>query len=624
MTAEQAVRFRDHLIQIQTVLLNGVECLCFEDVQRRCPSVAVLSLDQVQLTFLRDDNSGDCLKPLRIAAVRNRVIDALEPMGRSDTASFNHVEAKLDELNRKTDLVLANTQETLVRIKHVMTQMYELHEYTTPRYFFILPVKHHSWTSVNTVQNWFLLHYRLYFLCECSNEPGELHIAPHEGYLIKRPSEFIAHYGSYLRSSLNLARSALSVGGFAIPHADSVHAALDASEKLDLIETMLHHHHFESDVPLQGAQLRELAAFLDRVDDARSLGNLYRTTTDDGHVRWVCLEHYNAIRFNSRMSEYVQQWNAMGGSFDQESREASLSSPLTSRNVQVMCEALTKGFTVQTLRLQGCSIDSKNLDQLFDTVVNRSSLHRLILKSVEVRTWMKMSKYYCTQMTVCMTNQSLQVQFARGHQDDALHVLFQLLGQNRICRTLHLFGYDFTAQDRELVHRLNESQQLTTLVIHHRIGLGLLEEIVTKVSSLRQLKLGFCLNSSSMLMGLCRAIENNGALIELDIMDQTWVDEQVTVVELLKVVRVHRSMRSLRLHVIDVQPSSRKETCLIDALFHDTFISHLRISESVVSHSLTLALLHACREARSLTHVELYSNRIDHNDLADLQLSHAQ
>ena len=124
-------------------------------------------------------------------------------------------------MDKKTDLILANTQETLVRLKHVTTQMYELQEYTTPRYFFILPSKHTDWRAINAVQNLFSLHYKLYFLCECSDDPQKLHIAPHPGYSLKSPNDFIARYGSYLRTTINIARALLSIGGFIIDHSNA-------------------------------------------------------------------------------------------------------------------------------------------------------------------------------------------------------------------------------------------------------------------------------------------------------------------------------------------------------------------------------------------------------------------
>ncbi|CAF4271539.1 unnamed protein product, partial [Rotaria sordida] len=201
--------------------------------------------------------NGNQLTPLRIEAIKDQIIEAIIPIEKSNDeiyTFFDRIDIKMQDMNKKTDIILANTQETLVRIKHVMTQMYELHEYTTPRYFFILPVKHHNWTSINTVQNLFLLHYKLYFLCECSNEPDKLHIAPHDGYSVKKPNEFIANYGSYLRTTLNIARSLFSIGSFVIPQSENVSTVVvntlpsfikesnnytDINNKLDLVEKML-------------------------------------------------------------------------------------------------------------------------------------------------------------------------------------------------------------------------------------------------------------------------------------------------------------------------------------------------------------------------------------------------
>ncbi|CAF3433845.1 unnamed protein product, partial [Rotaria sp. Silwood2] len=172
-TKSQSVRFHDTIVQIQTVVFNGIECLCLEDVQRRFPLAVALCIDNAELGFLRDNND-DQLIPLRIEAIKDQIVEVVESVGKSNDEMhifFDRIDTKMQEMNKKTYIILANTQETLVRIKHVMTQMYELHEYTIPRYSFILPAKHHNWASINTVQNLFLLHYKLYFLCECSDEP---------------------------------------------------------------------------------------------------------------------------------------------------------------------------------------------------------------------------------------------------------------------------------------------------------------------------------------------------------------------------------------------------------------------------------------------------------------------
>jgi hypothetical protein len=647
----QSVRFGDTIVQVQTVVFNGIDCLFLEDIQRRFPSVTVFSINNIDLSFLRDAN-GNNLNPLRIKACTDHVIEAFEPVKKSnDTvhALIDHIDAKIQEIDKKADLIIANTQETLVRIKHVMTQMYELHEYTTPRYFFILPAKHHNWIAVNSVQNLFLLHYKLYFLCECSEEPDKLHIAPHNGYSIKTPSEFIATYGSYLRTTLNIARGLLSIGGFLIPQSGNVSIVMantlppfvkeqtnydDMNNKLDVVENMLNQTNNAlvrvdpsmmrkvvlPEAPLQGAQLRELEAFLDLVDNSNSLGNLYRTVTDDGHVRWVCLEHYNTIGFNNKMSEYVRQFEAIGGKFNQETKEAILTGTLTTKNIAMICDALTKGFTILTLVLQDGSLNTKDLGKLFHAVINRSSIHRLVIANVEVHKWMGISKSICEYMIVYFNNQSLKVQFSSDCHREDTKIIVRLLRQNKICRTFNFFGYDLFIYNQDLLHCLKNNQELTTLVINHFMNIEFLNEIIISNTSLRRLKLSFWFNSSSTLFSLCQVIGQTKTLIDLDIMDHTHVDDKFATIELLKILRGHKSIKHLRLHVFDVQPSNQNETYLIDSLLNDTFISHLRISESIISHQFILALAHACEELHSLTHLEFYNSQLNEDDISKLQL----
>ncbi|CAM4923194.1 unnamed protein product [Rotaria socialis] len=185
----QKVKFRDHIVDIQTVNINGIECLRLKDVRRKFPAVQILSIDNVHQAFLHDEHGND-LEPLRIAAGIGKVVEAEESLKSFD----NDAHDQLARMNIKLDRIDANTQEILRQIDHVMTQMYELHEFTTPRYFFILPAEHSNIKAIDTVQNWLHIHYKLYFLCECSQDPKEMHVAPHEACLIEslQHDEFIS------------------------------------------------------------------------------------------------------------------------------------------------------------------------------------------------------------------------------------------------------------------------------------------------------------------------------------------------------------------------------------------------------------------------------------------------
>ncbi|CAF3901821.1 unnamed protein product [Adineta steineri] len=174
------------------------------------------------------------------------------------------------------------------------------------------------------------------------DDPEEMHVAPHNGYSIRKTREFIIKYGPYLRTPLKIAQVLFKLGSFVIPQMDSASKAVGSDEdailptpdkqkemegQLNMIDKLLDRVDnngalsksttVEQDksrgVPLQGPDLREVETYLDVTDNKCSLGNLYRIVTADGHVRWVCLEHYDNISFNNAMFKYIDQLESMGG-----------------------------------------------------------------------------------------------------------------------------------------------------------------------------------------------------------------------------------------------------------------------------------------------------------------------
>ncbi|CAF1281067.1 unnamed protein product [Adineta steineri] len=246
------------------------------------------------------------------------------------------------------------------------------------------------------------------------NDPEKMHVAPHDGYSIKKTRDFIVKYGSYLRTTLQAAQLLLKLGSFVIPQLDTVSDAVgsgvdtisptpdkqnEMKQQLNLIEKLLDRvdyqwaqskstmveHNKSRGVPLQGPDLREVETYLDVADNKHSLGNLYRTVTVDGHVRWVCQQHYDDISFNNIMSKYIDQLEAMGGKFDTKTREAVVSpNDLITKSVKILCEALTKGFNVSTLTLKECRLKEDDLAMLLDVVINRSSVRCLNMFAVNV------------------------------------------------------------------------------------------------------------------------------------------------------------------------------------------------------------------------------------------------
>ncbi|KAF9951867.1 hypothetical protein BGZ72_006690, partial [Mortierella alpina] len=226
----------------------------------------------------------------------------------------------------------------------ILNQQLELAEYPIPRLFIVLPEELTKYDP----SNWFRTKFRLHFICEAGKHtepkdnkvPHHLHLAKHEGYLIREPTEFFKKYGPFLLLMLELIKFGTSVAGHVVPTLaslkvvelvdsvkqtvetvtakidysleciDSQLAKVEASSPRDFADTesgatMTHQDltNYLNDVEgLEGVELRQLGSFLKTSEEENLLGNLYRMTTSDGHVKWVCRDHYRT----GYQEKYVQ------------------------------------------------------------------------------------------------------------------------------------------------------------------------------------------------------------------------------------------------------------------------------------------------------------------------------
>ncbi|KAH7054780.1 hypothetical protein BKA57DRAFT_434420 [Linnemannia elongata] len=262
-------------------------------------------------------------------------------------------EQALNNQNEMKQLQLRALDQLAVlhsRVQAVLTQTYELHEYPIPRLFVVLPQDPSGWDAVNPFSNKF----RLYFLCECGEHTKstssktevshDIHFAKHEGYEIVRPSEFFQQYGPYVLTILKMLKFGISVAGVVVPavshlvRSDVVDQATASLQQLkDNIEPGMDHvidwmdgvsvnegetvdefaKQMEKKEALEGADLRKLDTFLKDKDGNKVLGNLYRTVTDEGHVKWVCLDHYRANYQENSVMEFQRVLDSVGGSFSE-------------------------------------------------------------------------------------------------------------------------------------------------------------------------------------------------------------------------------------------------------------------------------------------------------------------
>ncbi|KAI8349610.1 hypothetical protein B0O80DRAFT_429020 [Mortierella sp. GBAus27b] len=234
------------------------------------------------------------------------------------------------------------------RVQALMTQTYELHEYPIPRLFVVLPQDTSSWNPKDFLTNRF----RLYFLCECgehtkqnaSKIPHYIHLAKHEGYEITRPKEFFQRYGRYVLTILKMLRLGVSVVGVAVP-AVALLVRTDALDRATSSLKMLIGNlqtgmdqtigclekattdsndsgagtmgQLDDHEALEGADLRSLGGFLKNKDGSKVFGNLYRTTTSEGHVKWVCIDHYRENYHEKTLRTFRDIVESMGGSYDE-------------------------------------------------------------------------------------------------------------------------------------------------------------------------------------------------------------------------------------------------------------------------------------------------------------------
>jgi hypothetical protein len=236
------------------------------------------------------------------------------------------------------------------RIQSILSRNYKLYENPIPRLFIVLPMVHPS--SWNSPQDPFSNAFRLYFLCDCgkhtmstsSRTAHHIHLAKHEGYDITRPKEFFQQYGHYVLTILQMLKFGISIAGTIVPalsHLIGMEANDQSSASLRFLEESI-----ESSMDLIVECVKK--ALADRVEDtvefstpknnndtpeavdlcqletllkvgnrSKVLGNLYRTVTPEGHVKWVCIDHYRENHPETAAMTLRDTVWSLKGSFDE-------------------------------------------------------------------------------------------------------------------------------------------------------------------------------------------------------------------------------------------------------------------------------------------------------------------
>ncbi|KAG0242408.1 hypothetical protein BGX31_000330 [Mortierella sp. GBA43] len=276
--------------------------------------------------------------------------------------------------------MLENQQQLLNHIQSVARQTYELIEYSIPRLFIVLPKPSRKRDKLLRP---FTKQFKLFFLCECGSSvqhgnhqyPQRIHLAKHEGYDLDQVDDFFVKYGPYVLTILKMLKIGLAVTGVALPAlacfklVDGIETlerclgavSRNASSLLDhainAVRSMTEDHtellktiqtSERMDLTglgaLEGADLRQLESFLRMHDQNRVFGNLNRIIATDGHVKWVCTDHFLENYKMKEMRHFRELVDAYGGWFLPSTRTVT---------INLMSDSVAKAFYDAMARTYG-------------------------------------------------------------------------------------------------------------------------------------------------------------------------------------------------------------------------------------------------------------------------------
>ncbi|KAF9134669.1 hypothetical protein BGW39_006258 [Mortierella sp. 14UC] len=338
-------------------------------------TTGISNLEQ-QVAQLSDTGSAQHLQLMgEIAQMMRRQNKLLEKQNEmlKEQAESKEREEKMLRMQQETIDRLIVTQQ---RVDAILVQNYELHEYPIPRLFVIMPEPASKWDPSTLV----VKKYRLHFLCECGEHPkpdssqvalpgvapgrdisvkNRVHLTNHRGYELSRPKEFFDRYGPFVLGMLRILKHCLTVASVVAPAValvdDAMKDVMDNTKSLaentmnavdvsiGFLETRLGDKSTEDPgqndetlgqrddgmlqdlAALEGADLRRLDTFLRNNDADKVLGDLYRITTETGHVKWVCFEHYKETYRQTALELFTQSVEAAGGAYDPYFRKVTIS-----------------------------------------------------------------------------------------------------------------------------------------------------------------------------------------------------------------------------------------------------------------------------------------------------------
>ncbi|KAK3817823.1 MAG: hypothetical protein J3R72DRAFT_427297 [Linnemannia gamsii] len=527
----------------------------------------------------------------------------------------------------------------------ILRQTYELHEYPNPRLFIILPRDTSEWNSTNLLNNQF----RLYFLCECSehtqvfngdntNIPYHIHIVKHEGYDLQRPTEFFQKYGRYMLTLLEMIQRGASMDGYRFSAFFSVNfsAAIEMptnsqdtitlpaiNQSIEYLQSLSDEqdaaegtsgNSFDKQEALDGADLRNLGVFIKSKGQDRTLGNLYRTISEEGHVRWICSDHYHLAYKTLVKQAFVTTVNLNGGHFDPRLSRATVSLGSKIRAAEFF-KALAKARRVEELVVtfdwEGTMVDL----EVFGVALRSAAVTVLRLdlqrfresisqptdtQRQELARWINLPNMETIHIVLPMdllelsTLQPKKLYFPTNLSFEVVPGVGEL-GRGGLKR---------------LVEILKTKSNLTTLDLYNNSigdnGAVALSEVLKTNSTLRALDLRGNLIEENGAVALSGALKINSTLSTLYFTDN-WISDNGAVA-LSEALKTNSALTSLDLRSTLIE--EKGTVALSEALKTNSILTTLNLNRNPIGEGGAMALSEALKTNSTLTTLNLQNNSI--------------
>ncbi|KAI7824154.1 hypothetical protein BC939DRAFT_476939 [Gamsiella multidivaricata] len=593
--------------------------------------------------------------------------------------------ALLLEAKEKDDKMLLMQEQALDRLAVIhgrvaalLTQTYELHEYPIPRLFIILPNKTSNWDPANILNNQF----RLHFLCECGEHtkvfdgentkiPHHIHLAKHEGYDLHRPKEFFQKYGRYMLTVLEMIKYGVTIAGLAVPALAAISApgvidmfkdSLDTISQSDVNQSIAYLQglanndskdqdsakDIEADSftgldALEGADLRHLEAFIKGKDKHRALGNLYRIVTQEGHVKWVCIDHYrltykekeqqaftNAVQMNGgtyepqlgqvviRLGSKIRAaefFDALGKARRVDDLDITFDWECTRSDLEALEDALKKS-RVLILRLDLYRFRTSLGSKLLPTSTRYEVLFRIIqlpnMKMIHVvlpKEFVKLSSFE-TKRPSHLRQLSFET-VARSIGGKEFGIVAETLKTNSTLTTLDLAGNSIGSNGAQaLSEPLKTISTLTTLDLAANSigpnGAQALSEALMTNSTLTSLDLGDNPIGDNGAQALSEALKTNSTLATLDLWNNGIGDNGAQA--LSEALMTNSTLTTLDLWNNGIGDNGAQ--ALSEALKTDSTLATLALGDNSIGDNGAQALSEALKTNSTLTTLDLTLNRI--------------